>query len=61
MNHDQYIHAAHAMQRYGGGFAAALAEAFFRADSVNKAKLLSAFGDLFESFASIDAEDRTGE
>ena len=47
MTDDQLMAAAHEMDRYGGGFASAIATAFFRADSTNKAKLLLTFGDLF--------------
>ena len=38
MDHDAAIHAAHSMQDTGGGFAAALAQAFFRADSSNRSQ-----------------------
>jgi len=51
MDHDTATRAAHEMQSSGGGFASALAEAFFRADSHNRARILSAFGDLFERYA----------
>jgi hypothetical protein len=51
MDHDTAIKAAHLMHDNGGGFASALATAFFRADSHNRARILSAFGDLFERFA----------
>jgi hypothetical protein len=34
----------------GGGFAAAIALAYFRADSDNKARLLEAFPDLFAKY-----------
>lgn len=34
--------------RHYGGFASALACAYFMADSSNKARILEAFGDLFE-------------
>lgn len=43
--------AAHRMAREGGGFAGAIADAYFRADSVNKTKLTQAFSDLFERFS----------
>ena len=42
--------AAYAMDREGGGFASAIANAFFRADTDNRKRLLAAFGDLFEKF-----------
>jgi len=51
MDHDTATRAAHNMHDNGGGFASALATAFFRADSHNRARILSAFGDLFERFA----------
>jgi len=53
MDHDTATRAAHNMQSHGGGFASALAEAFFRADSHNRARILGAFGDLFDQFARI--------
>lgn len=47
-----YFNAAEAMTRHGGGFAGAIAEAYYKADKTNKAKLESAFQDLFLSFMS---------
>ena len=41
--------AAHNMKN-GGHFAAAISEAYFRADSKNKDKLVTAFADLFKKF-----------
>lgn len=41
--------AAHNMKN-GGHFAAAISEAYFRADSKNKDRLLTAFADLFKKF-----------
>ena len=41
--------AAHNMKN-GGHFAAAISEAYFRADSKNKDRLVTAFADLFEKF-----------
>lgn len=41
-----------AMEQRGGGFAAAIAVAYWRADSGNKARLLSAFADLFASYGA---------
>ncbi len=43
--------AAHRMSREGGGFAGAIADAYFRADSANKTRLVEAFRDLFDRFA----------
>jgi hypothetical protein len=47
-----YFNAAQAMTEHGGGFAGAIAEAYYKADKGNKAKLESAFQDLFFSFMS---------
>ena len=47
---EQLHAAAHEMDRIGGGFASAIANAYFRADLHNRRKLLDAFGDLFEKF-----------
>jgi len=50
MTHADYHRAADLMIRQGGSFAAAIAEAYFAADSENRRRLLEAFGDLFERF-----------
>jgi hypothetical protein len=42
--------AAYKMEKYGGSFAASIAQAFFHADKDNTTRLLSAFGDLFEKY-----------
>jgi hypothetical protein len=47
-----YFSACEAMTRHGSGFAGALAEAYYKADKKNKAKLESTFHDLFLSFMS---------
>ena len=47
-----YFNAAQSMADHGGGFAGAIAEAYYKADKGNKAKLESAFQDLFLSFMS---------
>jgi hypothetical protein len=45
--------AAHHMRTgVGGSFAAALADAYFAADSRNKDRLLAAFRDIFDRFAT---------
>lgn len=41
---------AKSMAERGGGFASAIADAFFRADAGNRRKLLGAFGELFFSY-----------
>ncbi len=48
--------AAQTMERMGGGFAAALALAYFRADGDNQARILAAFPELFEKYRRIAAE-----
>lgn len=53
----QQYESAKTMEKYGGGFASALALAFFRADSTNKEKLLSAFNDLFMRYHRWNEED----
>jgi hypothetical protein len=42
--------AAKAMEKWGGGFASALAVAYFRADPDNKARILAAWPNLFEHY-----------
>ncbi|RZS35848.1 hypothetical protein [Corticibacter populi] len=39
------------MRTYGGSFAKAIAEAWIRADAINKERLQDAFPELFESYA----------
>jgi hypothetical protein len=51
MTERQLYEAAYEMDRSGGGFASAVANAFFRADGYNRKRLLFAFGDLFVQFA----------
>ena len=47
--------AAHHMRNgAGGSFAAALADAYFAADSGNKDRLLIAFRDIFDRFATFE-------
>lgn len=38
------------MEKIGGGFASALALAYFHADEINKSRILFAFVDLFELY-----------
>jgi hypothetical protein len=47
---DALYTAAHTMRKQGGSFAAAIADAYFCADSDNRGRLLNAFGHLFERF-----------
>jgi hypothetical protein len=44
--------AAHRMRKEGGHFAAAIAEAYFAADSRNKDRLLATFRDIFDRFTT---------
>ena len=47
--------AAHNMRNgAGGSFAACLADAYFAADSGNKDRLLAAFRDIFDRFATFE-------
>lgn len=48
--------AAQTMENMGGGFAAALALAYYRADGTNQAAILAAFPDLFEKYRRIAHE-----
>lgn len=50
---DDYLDAAHEMQRMGGSFAACIARAYFAADSSNKERLKAAFPDLFVSYYNL--------
>lgn len=51
LNEPQIFAAAHEMSARGGGFASAIADAFFRADTGNRAILLDAFAPLFARYA----------
>lgn len=51
MSEDELLIAARRMEREGGGFASAIAEAYFCADSTNQVLLIDAFGHLFERYA----------
>ena len=53
------LHVAAWAMRDGGSFAYHIAEAYFHADKDNNARILAAFGDLFEKFAPI--QDNQGE
>jgi hypothetical protein len=56
MRWNAFYNAAHNMAHKGSGFAAALAEAYYKADKTNKAKLEDAFLDIFTHY--MDASDR---
>ena len=46
------VHVFETMKIYGGGFVKALAEAGFRADSVNLAKIKAAWPDLWAEYSA---------
>lgn len=48
MTHEQLQEAADYLETKEGGFANAIALAYYRADGDNQRKLVAAFGDLFE-------------
>ena len=56
MEHDLMVHALRMMERYGGGFAGALAVAWQRADADNQARLEKAFPDLLQRYAEFPRE-----
>lgn len=49
---EKLLMAARNMEVYGGGFASSIATAFFRADSENRKRLVAAFPELFEKYAT---------
>lgn len=57
LTEEQLYQAAKTMFAYGGGFAGALSEAFFKADSTNREKLLVAFDELFMRYHRWNEED----
>lgn len=58
---DHYLPAAELMQRMGGSFASAIADAFFVADSYNTQRLLLAFPELFTRYKQMADADRQYE
>lgn len=50
LDYDDLWFAAKLMEQTGGGFAACIAQAFYRADATNRERLLTAFDDLFCKF-----------
>jgi len=48
-----------AMERQGGGFVAHLGQAWRRADPVNYAKLMSAFGDCYRQYQAAAERQRS--
>lgn len=58
MDYNEGHRAAQVMEQRGGGFANAIAQAYYRADSTNAKILRTAFADLFEThFAQWSQEE----
>jgi hypothetical protein len=57
LTYDQLHKAAQRMERIGGGFASAIAQAFFRADTSNARILIEAFSDLFVKYHDWPSEE----
>ena len=53
MNHDDIIHAAYAMERFGGGFMQALAKLIYKADLNNMRKIIAAWGDEINEYLNV--------
>ncbi len=53
MNHDDLIHAAWAMERFGGGFMQALAKLIYKADFPNTRKIIAAWRDEIDEYLDI--------
>ena len=51
MSESELFAAARNMERYGGGFAEAIALAYFRGDDTNQLRVVEAFPELFERYA----------
>ena len=58
---DDFLHAAHAMERMGGGFAGHIARAYYAADSDNARRLREAFAELFTKYFQWYLESQQGE
>lgn len=46
-----------AMEKYGGSFAKALAQAFIAGDPLNRSKLMTAFSDIFGRYRDMAAAE----
>lgn len=53
MTTSEQFEAAETMQKHGGSFVKALAECYFRADELNKLRLVNAFHDYFQKYGSL--------
>lgn len=58
LNEEELHAAAYLMQQTGGGFAQRLAALYYVADSHNRARLLYAFGDLFDKFYDVYRKEK---
>ena len=54
---DELTRAAELMDRIGGGFASSIAQAFYRADASNRARLVAAFPHLFDRYRDMSRSD----
>jgi hypothetical protein len=54
---DELTRAAELMDRIGGGFASSIAQAFYRADASNRARLVAAFPHLFDRYRDMARAD----
>lgn len=54
-------HAVEMMERYGGGFASAIAKATYRADLWNRGRLLIAFHEIFGEHARMSMAARAND
>lgn len=53
MDHDDLIHAAWAMERFGGHFMQALAKLIYKADLPNTRKIIAAWRDEIDEYLDI--------
>jgi hypothetical protein len=56
LTYEQGHKAARLMEQVGGGFASAIAQAFYRADSHNASIMLEAYGDMFHRYYDMAME-----
>lgn len=61
LDYDMLWDAAKLMEKQGGGFAACIAQAFYRADAVNRERLVVAFDDLFYKFYKLHRLNKLSE
>lgn len=54
---DELTRAAELMDRIGGSFASSIAQAFYRADASNRARLVAAFPHLFDRYRDMARSD----